>query len=153
LRRGLRARLGRRRFSGRAEVLGRRFARTLLQAEAGTLLAWGGESTVRLPASPGRGGRNQHLALSAAAVLAGHDSAWLLSAGTDGVDGDSCDAGALVDGGTCARGLDAGLDARDCLEQADSGRFLDASGDLVHTGPTLTNVGDLVLGLRLEQMA
>ena len=152
-RRGLRARVARRRFAGRAALLGGRFARAVLAAEAGTLLAWGGESTVRLPIQPGRGGRNQHLALSAATVLSGHSAVWLLSVGTDGMDGNSCDAGALVDGGSCARGIDAGLDPHDCLERADSGCFLDASGDLLHTGPTLTNVGDLVLGLRLGEAA
>ncbi len=152
-RRGLRARVVRRRFAGRAAILGGRFARAVLAAEADTLLAWGGESTVRLSREPGRGGRNQHLALSAATVLSGRSAVWLLSVGTDGVDGSSCDAGALVDGGSCARGIDAGLDPRDCLERADSGRFLDASGDLIHTGPTLTNVGDLVLGLRLGEAA
>ena len=54
----------------------------------------------------------------------------------------------VIDGATVVRGGDAGLDARECLRTADSGRFLEASGDLLHTGPTLTNVGDVVLGLR-----
>ena len=97
---------------------------------------------------PGCGGRNQHLALSAAIALAGRDDALLLAAATDGVDGVTRDAGGLVDGGSCERGAIEGLDARDCLLRADSGRFLAATGDLVCTGPTLTNVGDLVLGLR-----
>lgn len=149
-RQGLRVRYGRSRFSGDAQQLGKRFARTALQAQPGTLWVWGGESTVVLPPAPGRGGRNQHLALSAATGLAGHSGAWLLAAGTDGADGSSDDAGALVDGQTIARGSLAGLDPQRCLREADSGRFLQASGDLVHTGPTLTNVGDLVLALKLE---
>ena len=58
---------------------------------------WGGETTVRLPARPGRGGRAQHLALSAALALQGCDGGYLLAAGTDGSDGPGEDAGALVD--------------------------------------------------------
>lgn len=145
---GLRVRIARRRFAGSAGILGRRFAAASSAADDGTLLVWGGESTVRLPACPGRGGRNQHLALSAALALEGRDDVALLAAGTDGIDGATDDAGGLVDGDTCGRGALAGLDARDCLVRADSGTFLAASGDLVHTGPTLTNVGDLVLGIR-----
>jgi len=59
------------------------------------------------------------------------------------------DAGALVDADTCARITLAELDPDDCLARADSGAALDASGDLLHTGPTGTNVGDLVIGLKL----
>ncbi|MFZ0789512.1 MAG: DUF4147 domain-containing protein [Chromatiaceae bacterium] len=109
---------------------------------------WGGETTVRLPHCPGRGGRNQHLALAAAVELAGRPDCYLLCAGTDGTDGDTQDAGALVDGGTLERAAVDGLDARDCLVRADSGSLLAASGDLIHTGPTGTNVMDLVLGLK-----
>ena len=145
---GLEPRLARGRFRGNAAILGSRFARAVLQAEPGSLLVWGGESTVRLPVRAGAGGRNQHLALAAARALEGQPGVALLSAGTDGVDGVTDDAGGLVDGATCERGIEAGLDPRACLEKADSASFLEASGDLVHTGPTLTNVGDLVLGLR-----
>jgi len=104
-----------------------------------------------LPAQPGRGGRNQHLALAAALELErrGLHDACLLAAGTDGIDGASSDAGALVDDETCQRGRDAGCDPTVSLGGADSGTFLEAAGDLLHTGPTLTNVGDLVLALRL----
>ncbi|MGB5103924.1 MAG: DUF4147 domain-containing protein [Steroidobacteraceae bacterium] len=147
LSRGLEVKVARRRFRGNAALLGARFARSLVAAPRGSLLVWGGESTVRLPANPGTGGRNQHLALAAAMELSAQREAALLAAGTDGVDGVTDDAGGLVDGDTCTRGEDAGLDPVACLARADSGSFLEASGDLVHTGPTLTNVGDLVLGL------
>jgi len=109
---------------------------------------WSGETTVRLPERPGRGGRCQSLALAAALEIAGREDLWLLAAGTDGSDGPGEDAGALVDGGTVRRGEQAGLDARACLAAADAGRFLEASGDLLSTGPTGTNVMDLMLGLR-----
>jgi hydroxypyruvate reductase len=86
--------------------------------------------------------------LSAALTLERAGDGWLLAAGTDGIDGASDDAGALVDAWTCQRGRDGGFDPHVSLAAADSGSFLDASGDLVYTGATLTNVGDLVLGLR-----
>jgi hydroxypyruvate reductase len=73
----------------------------------------------------------------------------MLAAGTDGIDGVTEDAGALVDAESCARCALAGLDVERCLEQADSAQALAASGDLIHTGPTGTNVGDLVIGLKL----
>ncbi len=136
--------------SGDALVAGTELARRLLAAAPGMLHVWGGETTVVLPDHPGRGGRSQALALSAALALAGHDPVWLLAAGTDGSDGPTEDAGALVDGGTVARGARSGLDARAALAGADAGTFLEASGDLVHTGPTGTNVMDLMLGFREE---
>jgi glycerate 2-kinase len=114
---------------------------------------WGGESTVHLPDRPGRGGRNQHLALGAARLLAGHPRMMLLAAGTDGTDGPTEDAGAIVDSETCARIALAELDADDCIKRADAGRALEASGDLIHTGPTGTNVGDIVIGLKLSAEA
>jgi glycerate 2-kinase len=105
--------------SGDAVETGTRLANKLLQFEPGTVHVWGGETTVILPESPGRGGRNQSLALAAALMLQGHADLWLLAAGTDGTDGPTDDAGALVDGGTIARGVAAGRDARQSLVRAD----------------------------------
>ena len=134
--------------TGDAAEAGRRLALALLESPRGLLHVWGGETTLRLPARPGRGGRAQHLALSAALALAGHDGSYLLAAGSDGSDGPGEDAGALVDGGTVARGeLHAGR-AGEALARADAGTFLEASGDLIQTGPTGTNVMDLMLGWR-----
>ncbi|HXW10354.1 MAG TPA: DUF4147 domain-containing protein [Steroidobacteraceae bacterium] len=147
--RGLQARVAPRRLTGDAATVGRRLAGKLRALAPGTLQVWGGETTVALPSRPGRGGRNQHLALAAAIEFERRPAtpAALLAAGTDGIDGTSPDAGALVDAGTCLRGRDAGFDPHVSLASADSGSFLEASGDLLHTGATLTNVGDLVLGL------
>ena len=145
---GYRAALDSAFVAGDAIQAGTRLAQKLLQSEAGVVHVWGGETTVQLPPSPGRGGRNQNLALAAALVLKQCDNVWFLSAGTDGTDGPTEDAGALVDGGTIARGAAAGLDAMQSLAQADAGSFLEASGDLVHAGPTGTNVMDIILGLR-----
>ena len=103
-----------------------------------------------LPDQPGRGGRNQHLALAAAIALDGRDDVCFLAAGTDGTDGPGDDAGGLIDGGTIARGRRAGLDAITCLKGADSGTFLEASEDLINTGPTGTNVMDLMIGMKLR---
>jgi hydroxypyruvate reductase len=135
-------------LDGEAAETGRRLATVVREGPAGISI-WGGETRVELPAEPGQGGRNQHLALAAATVLAGSEHCWLLAAGTDGTDGPTEDAGALVDGQTQERGVVEGLDAESCLRAADSGRFLEASGDLVTTGPTGTNVMDLVIGLKL----
>jgi hydroxypyruvate reductase len=148
--RGLRTRIVRTRLAGDAAQLGARIASALSRQPPGVLQVRGGESTVRLPENPGRGGRNQHLALAAALEFERLQlqGAYLLAAGTDGIDGASDDAGALVDAGTCLRARDAGCDAYQSLARADSGTLLDAAGDLLHTGPTATNVGDLVLTLR-----
>ena len=137
------------RFEGEAARLAARFAHELRISSA-QLCVWGGESTVKLPPRPGRGGRNQHLALAAARLIAGHPDLLLLVAGTDGSDGVTEDAGGLIDGETCARMSLAQCDADRCLKRADSGNALAASGDLLYTGPTGTNVGDLVIGLKLS---
>ncbi|GAC1698792.1 MAG: glycerate kinase [Steroidobacteraceae bacterium] len=147
-RRGFRVHAGTARFDGPATRLAARFAHELRLAAA-EVLVWGGESTVQLPPAPGRGGRNQHLALAAAKLIAGEPDLLLLAAGTDGTDGVTEDAGALVDADTCARIALAGLDPDASLRQADAGTALAASGDLVHTGPTGTNVGDVVIGLKM----
>ncbi len=135
-------------IDGAASTAGQRLAQSLIHAAPGVHI-WGGETTVLLPPQPGRGGRNQSLALAGALELQGCDDVALLALGSDGSDGPTEDAGALVDGGTIARGELAGLDARHCLANADAGSFLEESGDLIHTGPTGTNVMDLVLALKL----
>ncbi len=134
-------------FQGDATALAERFCKALLEGPQGIHL-WGGESSVRLPAEPGRGGRNQHLALAAARQLAGLANVLLLAAGTDGSDGPTEDAGALVDGETVRRGEEEGGSSAAALARCDAGRFLELSGDLIETGPTGTNVMDLVIGWR-----
>lgn len=130
-----------------AESTGVRLSATVMSGPE-LLHIWGGETVVELSANPGRGGRNQQLALSAAINLQGHPKCLLLAAGTDGSDGPGQDAGALVDGESLGRGEEEGLDAHACLQAFDAGRFLEASGDLISTGPTGTNVMDIVLGLK-----
>ncbi|MGQ0383910.1 MAG: DUF4147 domain-containing protein [Gammaproteobacteria bacterium] len=135
------------RLAGDAETAARRVCHELSVMKEPLLVA-GGETVVRLPARPGRGGRCQHLALAAARLIAGHADYLLLAAGSDGRDGASEDAGAIVDGGTISRIEAAGFDAARGLAAADSGALLEAAGDLVYTGATGTNVGDILLALR-----
>jgi hydroxypyruvate reductase len=132
---------------GDAGVAGERLARQLIDGSPGVYL-WGGEATVNLPEQPGRGGRNQHLALSAALALDGHEGVTLLAAGTDGTDGPTDDAGACVDGATVAAMRAEGIDPEDALRRADSGTALAAADALIRTGPTGTNVMDVVLALK-----
>jgi glycerate 2-kinase len=134
--------------AGDAQAAAHVLVRTLRAGATGSVQVWGGETTVQLPAHPGRGGRNQSLALAAALALEGEDKVFFLAAGTDGSDGPGTDAGALVDGASVARGNAQGLDARAALAAADAGSFLEASGDLIETGPTGTNVMDIMLGLK-----
>ncbi len=134
-------------IQGDAAVNGRRIAEVLLQGDPGVSI-WGGETTVMLPPQPGRGGRNQHLALAAAQQLSGSENVWLLSVGTDGTDGPTEDAGALVDGRTVGRAQQEGLDADLMLQAADAGSLLEVTGDLISSGPTGTNVMDLIIGLK-----
>jgi hydroxypyruvate reductase len=134
-------------ISGDAIVVGSQLASRLLASDPGVYL-WGGETTVQLPKHPGHGGRNQSAALAAAIELAGERNIAFFAAGTDGTDGPTNDAGALVDGGTIARGEEEGLNAETSLQRADAGTFLEASGDLIQTGPTGTNVMDLMIGMK-----
>ncbi|HEX6928884.1 MAG TPA: DUF4147 domain-containing protein [Gammaproteobacteria bacterium] len=136
-------------LSGDAVEAGICIGRKLCEGEPGVYL-FGGETSVTLPAMAGNGGRNQHLALAAAGEIAGRENIYLLALGTDGIDGNTEDAGALVDGRTIERIRDAGRDARACIEAADSNTALAAAGDVIHTGATGTNVADIVIGLKAE---
>jgi glycerate 2-kinase len=113
-------------------------------AEHPVALLMGGETTVTVRGS-GRGGRNQELALALAVELEGVDGVLAAAAGTDGVDGPTEAAGGIADGGTVARGQAQGLDAGRALADNDSHTFLAAAGDLIVTGPTGTNVNDLLV--------
>lgn len=108
------------------------------------LLVAAGETTVTVRGK-GKGGRNQELVLSAALGIEGLPGVALLSLGTDGRDGPTDAAGGLVDGGTAARMRAAGVDPETALAENDSYHALRAAGDLLLTGPTGTNVADLVL--------
>jgi glycerate-2-kinase len=101
-----------------------------------------GETTVRV-LGEGRGGRNQEFVLACVAEAAALGGVAAASVGTDGIDGPTDAAGALIDATTRARARAAGLDPGAFLDRNDAYAFFDALGDLIRTGPTETNVGDL----------
>jgi len=134
--------------TGDATAAGRMLAARLRAAPARAPVAVvaGGETTVRVV--PGSvGGRSQQLALAAAFAIAGIDGV-VLAAGTDGIDGPTDAAGACVDGETIARARASGLAPDVALAGTASHAVLAATGDLVRSGPTGTNAGDLVVALR-----
>ena len=106
-------------------------------------LIWGGETTVTVRGE-GKGGRNQELALAAALAMEGVPGVILVALGTDGTDGPTDAAGAVATGGTVIRARSLGLDPAAHLEDNDAYPFFDALDDLIRTGPTGTNVNDLL---------
>ena len=143
--------------SARRRGCASRIVTTHLEGEARQAAAWAldaaekpgevcifaGETTVTVTGD-GQGGRNQEAAL-AAAIEIEETNLTFLAAGTDGIDGPTEAAGAVVDGGTVTRGARSGLEARESLRRNDAFTFLDAAGDLLVTGSTGTNVADLWL--------
>ena len=146
-------------LAGEASTTGASVAASLLQncgpggitqpARPRRCFIWGGETTVTLgEAPPGLGGRCQELALAAARALAGAPAGVaLLAAGTDGRDGPTDAAGAIVDGETWQAVTKAGRDPARDLSAHDAYRALDAAGALVKVGLTGTNVMDVVIGV------
>jgi glycerate 2-kinase len=106
----------------------------------------GGETTVTVHGK-GRGGRNQELVLSAAVSLRGTPRTLVSSIGTDGMDGPTTAAGAVADGSTVERGLRKGLDADTYLRENNSHVFFRKINDLIITGPTGTNVNDILIAI------
>jgi hydroxypyruvate reductase len=103
----------------------------------------GGETTITLPENHGLGGRNQQFSLATAKSLQGLHNIALFSIGTDGTDGPTDAAGALATGSTLKRAAELGLNADLFLEHHDAYNFFNKIGDLLKTGPTLTNVMDI----------
>jgi glycerate-2-kinase len=106
------------------------------------VLLSGGETTVTLGGAKGAGGRNGECLLGLAAALAGHPGIWALMADTDGIDGSEDNAGAVATPDTLARSRAAGTDPLAALSAHRSHDVFKTLGDLVVTGPTLTNVND-----------
>ena len=97
------------------------------------------------------GGPSQELALILATELDGRAGWMAATFSTDGIDGPTHAAGAIVDGSTCGRARAQGLDPRHALATHDSTRALEAAGDLVVTGPTGTNVNHVAMLLRFPK--
>lgn len=107
-------------------------------------LLFGGETTIRVTGE-GLGGRNQHLALTAAMRLQNLPGITILAAGTDGNDGNTDAAGAVVDSETVSSALSKNINASNYISEFDSHSFFRKAGGLVITGPTFTNVMDLMV--------
>ena len=149
-------------WQGEARLVGQRFAHQLLaaarspaagrradprlEARAALCLVVGGESTVTVRGQ-GRGGRNQEAALAAALAIDGQPGLVISTFATDGMDGPTDAAGALVTGETLSRARALDLDAEHYLNDNDSYSFFAQAGGLLITGPTGTNVNDLIFGL------
>jgi glycerate 2-kinase len=110
-------------------------------------LIFGGETTVNVAAAQGKGGRNQELALAAAIEINGAPNVAIATFATDGADGPTDAAGAIVTGDTCARARGMGLDPGDFLARHDAYTFFEKAGGHIKTGPTGTNVNDLAIAL------
>jgi glycerate 2-kinase len=134
------------RMQGEAFLIGRRLGTRLASAPRPTCLLAGGETTVTIRQG-GRGGRNQELALGAALALDGQPRCALVALASDGIDGPTNAAGAWVDGETVALARAMGLDAQQAAVTHDVYPLLDQLGALLRTGPTGTNLNDLVIGL------
>ena len=124
--------------------LGREVQASGLPVPAPACLILGGETTVSLGDNPGQGGRNQELALAAALALQHLTGLTIVSLATDGTDGPTDSAGGIADNGTVARGERAGFSAAENLRRHDAYPYLRATADLLLTGPTQTNVNDLL---------
>jgi hydroxypyruvate reductase len=154
---------------GEARVRGEEIAAALLRTPPaslpvgarGTCMIYGGETTVTIRGA-GKGGRNQELALAAAIALAplplrekmGEGGAprhmAIAALGTDGTDGPTDAAGAIAYSDTMPRARTLGLDAQDFLDRNDSYAFFQQLGDLIMTGPTGTNVADVITAVALD---
>ncbi|UCG45885.1 MAG: glycerate kinase [Candidatus Bathyarchaeota archaeon] len=138
-------------LEGEAKHVGRKFAsfmqETTISEQAMPKpagLVVGGETTVTV-VGEGRGGRNQETALSAALPINGIKGAAIASISTDGLDGPTDAAGALADGSTILHSQELQLDAEELLAQNDSYTVFEKLGDLIFTGPTSTNVNDILV--------
>jgi hydroxypyruvate reductase len=136
-------------LTGDATAAGRVIAHAVARAAPGTCLIWGGETTVRLPADHGLGGRCQQLALAAAETLAElGTAASVLAAGSDGQDGPAPAAGAVVSQGSWGESKAQGADPQRALRRCDAFGALDAATAILPSRHTGTNVMDIVVAIR-----
>jgi len=138
-------------LKGEAKQIGMELGGELKQVVLGksdlkkpTCIIAGGETTVTVRGD-GKGGRNQELALSAAREIKNLSNCLLISIATDGEDGPTDAAGAIVDGNTIPKGKSQGLNVEKYLQRNDAYHYLEKTGSLIRIGPTGTNVNDLVL--------
>jgi hydroxypyruvate reductase len=132
---------------GEARVAGWRLASSLRAARPGACLIMGGETTVRIRGD-GLGGRNQELALGAAAAMEGEGDFAIMALATDGVDGPTDAAGARIDASSVQRAKELGFHPDAALARNDAYPLLNAIGALIKIGPTGTNLNDVVVGIK-----
>lgn len=144
---GYRTELLTRQLQGEAREVARDLVARARALTPPACLVAAGETTVTVRGR-GRGGRCQEFALAAALEMSAGDGLTVLAAGTDGTDGPTDAAGAVVDAQTVPCGRARGLDPEASLRDNDAHRFLEASGDLIICGPTNTNLLDLYLVLK-----
>jgi hydroxypyruvate reductase len=131
-------------IEGEAAAIGREMAASALRETGPLLLLSGGETTVTIGREkPGRGGRNTEFLLSLAVALDGAKNIHAIAGDSDGIDGTEDAAGAVITPDTLSRARQAGLNPAAMLKAHDSYSLFSALGDLVITGPTLTNVNDI----------
>jgi len=128
------------RIEGEARLVARQHA--AISTAAHSVVLSGGETTVTIRGR-GRGGRNTEYLLSLALALGEKNGRFAIAADTDGIDGSEANAGAIITPDTLARAKALGLDAAAHLANNDAYEFFEKLGDLVVTGPTLTNVNDI----------
>lgn len=144
-RRGLTVRVNEESLYKDVTMLAREISQRLAEGSSGVYI-WGGEPTIELPQNPGTGGRNQSLALAIARQISGTSGISVLVAGTDGTDGPTDYAGAYVDSETVDDPQEADL----ALASANAGEFLARRLCLFKSGPTNTNVMDLVIATKFS---
>jgi glycerate-2-kinase len=131
-------------ISGEAREVGKRFAEMSMSMDNNYVLIAGGETTVSITGK-GLGGRNQEVALAASQIIAGTKRIAIASLGSDGIDGPTKAAGALVDGYTVLSGAKLNLNIDNFLRNNDSFNYLEKTNNLIFTGPTGTNVMDFIV--------
>jgi hydroxypyruvate reductase len=134
-------------LTGEAREVAATIVGSIRTQQSPALLAFAGETTVTVTGD-GVGGRNQELALAASLLLDGETEVTVAALGTDGIDGPTDAAGAVVDGATAGRVRAAGIEPETSLSNNDAYSALEAAGELLRSGPTGTNVGDLILAYR-----
>ena len=118
----------------------------LMNDNRGAINIFGGEPVVTLPPQPGIGGRNQHLALLMARIIAGDEESIFASVGTDGSDGFTHYAGALVTNKTMKDITNCGMSGEQAIRKANSTQVLEEVHATIETGPTGTNLMDIMIG-------
>ena len=132
-------------IEGDAHVIAKQMAQLAIKTQSSTsnpvVILSGGELSVAVKGK-GKGGRNLEFLLALAVELEGAEKIYALAVDTDGCDGNSNVAGAIVTPDTLLRAIDQGIDPKQCLEQNDAFKVFDTIHDSIDTGPTLTNVND-----------